>query len=166
MASAACGSTHQRPAAKGHVRLLAPLAEDLEAWWNVLGSPSDGELVFPRRTVRPWDNVAWRNWGKRIYRPAAINAGLGEGNRPRDLRGSFASLLIWEGQNVVEVAQQLGHSAEMCLRSYAGVFAEFSIEERVSAEQTIRDARRSRDHSVVIHSRVDGDSPRRPVSTS
>jgi site-specific recombinase XerD len=78
---------------------------------------------------------------RRIYRPAAIKAGLDATTRPRDLRGSFASLLIWEGQTVVEVAQQLGHSAEMCLRSYAGVFAEFSIEERVSAEQVIRDAR-------------------------
>jgi hypothetical protein len=29
----------------------------------------------------------------------------------------------------------------MCLRAYAGVFAEFSIEERVSAEQVIRAAR-------------------------
>ena len=72
---------------------------------------------------------------------AAINARLDETTRPRDLHGSFASLLIWEGQTVVEVAEQLGHSTEMCLRAYAGVFAEFSIEERVSAEQVIRAAR-------------------------
>jgi len=124
-----------------HVRLLAPLAEDLEARRTALGSPSEGTLVCPRPSGTAWDHSAWKNWVNRIYRPAAMNAGLGSGTRPRDLRGSFASLLIWEGQTVVEVAQQLGHSAEMCLRSYAGVFAEFSIEERVSAEQAIRDAR-------------------------
>jgi integrase len=124
-----------------HVRLLAPLAEDLETWRTALGSPAEGTLVCPRREGAAWDQSAWRNWVRRIYRPAAIKGGLDRGTRPRDLRGSFASLLIWEGQTVVEVAQQLGHSAEMCLRSYAGVFAEFSIEERVSAEQAIRDAR-------------------------
>jgi integrase len=124
-----------------HVRLLAPLAEDLEVWRTALGSPAEGTLVCPRRAGAAWDQSAWRNWVRRIYRPAAIEAGLDTSTRPRDLRGSFASLLIWEGQTVVEVAQQLGHSAEMCLRSYAGVFAEFSIEERVSAEQAIRDAR-------------------------
>jgi hypothetical protein len=113
-----------------HVRLLAPLAEDLEVWRTALGSPAEGTLVCPRRAGAAWDQSAWRNWVRRIYRPAAIKAGLDTSTRPRDLRGSFASLLIWEGQTVVEVAQQLGHSAEMCLRSYAGVFAEFSIDER------------------------------------
>ncbi len=123
-----------------HVRLLAPLAVDLEAWRAACDSPAEGTLVFPRATG-PWDRTAWRNWLRRVYRPAAVAAGLEPTTRPRDLRGSFASLLIWEGQTVVEVAQQLGHSAEMCLRSYAGVFAEFSIDERVSAEQAIKDAR-------------------------
>jgi integrase len=123
-----------------HVRLLAPLAEDLAAWRTACGSPSEGTLVCPR-DGGPWDQDAWRNWLRRVYRPAAINAGLEKTTRPRDLRGSFASLLVWEGQTVVEVAQQLGHSPEMCLRAYAGVFAEFSIEERVSAEQAIRAAR-------------------------
>jgi site-specific recombinase XerC len=123
-----------------HVRLLEPLAEDLAEWRRACGSPAEGTLVFPRGTGA-WDRNAWRNWLRRVYRPAAIKAGLDEMTRPRDLRGSFASLLIWEGQTVVEVAQQLGNSAETCLRDYAGVFAEFSIEDRVSAEQVIRDAR-------------------------
>jgi integrase len=124
-----------------HVRLLAPLAEDLEASRTALGSPSEGTLVCPRPTGTAWDHGAWNNWVQRVYRPAAIKGGLGSDTRPRDLRGSFASLLIWEGQTVVEVAQQLGHSAQMCLKSYAGVFAEFSIDERVPAEQMIRDSR-------------------------
>jgi integrase len=125
-----------------HVRLLAPLAEDLAAWRTACGSPSEGTLLFPRGKGA-WDQNAWKNWLRRVYRPAAIRAGLDQTTRPRDLRGSFASLLIWEGQTVVEVAQQLGHSAEMCLRNYAGVFAEFSIDDRVSAEQAIRDARKA-----------------------
>ncbi len=107
----------------------------------------------------PWNQDAWRNWLRRVYRPAAINAGLARNwlrrvyrpaainaglaktTRARDLRGSFASLLIWEGQTVVVLAQQLGHSPEMCLRAYAGVFAEFSIDERIPAEKVIQNAR-------------------------
>lgn len=118
------------------VTLLGPLAEDLAAWRKV--STGRG-LVFPQNG--DWTRDDWRNWTRRVYRPAAIRAGLPSTTRPRDLRGSFASLLIWEGMNVVEVAQQLGHSAQTCLRDYAGVFTEFSIERRVSAEDAIREAR-------------------------
>jgi hypothetical protein len=39
---------------------------------------------------------------------------------PRDLRGSFASLLIFEGLNVLEIAPQLGHKPSTC-RTSTGV---------------------------------------------
>jgi integrase len=43
-------------------------------------------------------------------RPAtAIAVGLPEDPNPRDLRASFASLLIYEGLNMFEVAPHLGH---------------------------------------------------------
>jgi hypothetical protein len=48
-----------------------------------------------------------KSWTRRVWRPTAKAAGL-EGSRARDLRGSFASLLIWQGMNVLEVAEQLG----------------------------------------------------------
>jgi integrase len=51
--------------------------------------------------------------------------------RPRDLRGSFATLLIYEGHPVTEVAEQLGNSAAQCLRDYAGVFDEYARADRV-----------------------------------
>jgi site-specific recombinase XerD len=123
-----------------HVKLLRPLAQDLAHWRHALGKPSAQDLVFPVRKDR-WSRHDWRNWLRRVYRPAAQAAGLDRTARPRDLRGSFASLLIWEGQNVVEVAHQLGHSAQTCLRDYAGVFAEFDIANRVSAETVIKRAR-------------------------
>jgi len=41
---------------------------------------------------------------------AAIKAGLDASTRPRDLRGGFASLLICEGRNVIEVGDQLGQA--------------------------------------------------------
>jgi site-specific recombinase XerD len=44
-------------------------------------------------------------------------AGLSSG-RPYDLRHSFASLLLHEGRDVISVARQLGHGAELTLRTY------------------------------------------------
>jgi integrase len=61
--------------------------------------------------------------------------------RPYDLRGSFASLLIQEGKNVVDVAEQLGHTPATCLRYYARLFDE-APEHAVPAEEAIRAARR------------------------
>jgi hypothetical protein len=73
--------------------------------------------------------------------PVAREVGLRQDTRARDLRGSFPSLLIFEGMNVVEVAEQLGHSAQTCLEDYAGVFAEFDPANRRAAEDVINEAR-------------------------
>jgi site-specific recombinase XerC len=124
-----------------HVRLLEPLADDLRVWRAASGNPVGRSLVFPRPSGKQWTETDWQNWRRRVWRPAALAAGLPADSRPRDLRASFASLLIHEGRNVVEVAGQLGHSPETCLRSYAREFAELDLEQRVSAEQAIRDAR-------------------------
>jgi hypothetical protein len=57
--------------------------------------------------------------------------------RPRDLRGGFASLLNYEGVDVVE----LGHSPASCLRYYARVFEECKGLPRCPAVDVIREAR-------------------------
>ena len=74
-----------------------------------------------------------------MYQPVADE--LGCSRRPYDLRHSFASLLIWEGASVVEVARQLGHSPKMTLETYAHVFEEFEGAERAPAATAIRLAR-------------------------
>lgn len=145
------------------VRLLAPLAQDLAEWRLARGRPTSG-LVFPGPNGGAWTGDAWDNWRDRVFRPAAAAAGFpldatrrvrrrranGQAEiqeiavpsvRPRDLRGSFASLLIYEGMNVVEVARQLGHSPQTCLRDYASVFEEFDPAKRRPAEDVIREAR-------------------------
>jgi integrase len=131
------GSKTQR---ERHVRLLPTLAEDLRTWRDRCSPVSDSAFVFARSDGGPWTATDWDNWRRRVWKPAAEAAGL-KGSRPRDLRGSYASLLIAAGQSVVEVAEQLGHSPVMCLNTYARAFAEFDPENRVSAERAIRDAR-------------------------
>ncbi len=122
------------------VRLLGPLAADLNALRMRVGRPGDEALVFPRRDGEPWQDTDWRNWRRRVFTPAAEAAGLGA-IRPYDLRHSFVSLLIAEGRSIVEVARQAGHSPTMTLNTYGHVFDELEGAERQSAEDLIREAR-------------------------
>lgn len=144
------------------VRILEPLGEDIAAYRSSTGALQLTGPVFPR--ARGWSGDDWDNWRERVFRPAAVAAGLpadvervrrrknAKGKpvetkykttsvRPRDLRGSLASLLIWEGQSIVDVARQLGHSAETCLKDYASVFEEFDPAARKPAVEVIREAR-------------------------
>lgn len=56
-----------------------------------------------------WNETAYRNWRKRVYRPAAEAAGQPT-LRPYDLRHSFASLRIYERAPAIEIAQEMGNS--------------------------------------------------------
>lgn len=57
------------------------------------------------------------------------------------LRGSFASLLLWEGMAVTDVADQAGHSVATLAARYAGVIRELNGQPRVPAAEAIRLAR-------------------------
>ncbi|MEJ7893014.1 MAG: tyrosine-type recombinase/integrase [Solirubrobacteraceae bacterium] len=105
-----------------HVRLLAPLVEDLTDWQRKSGAGRG--LLFPRYDGKPFTETDYRNWRWRRYEPAARLAGRTD-SRPYDLRATWVSLMIFEGHTVVEVARQAGHSAETCLRHYARVFEEY-----------------------------------------
>ena len=83
------------------------------------------------------------HWRERIFQPAAIAVGLPDDTIPRDLRGSFASLLIFEGLNVLEVAPQLGHKPSTCLDVYGRLFEEFDPARRRPAAEVIREARQA-----------------------
>jgi integrase len=100
--------------------------------------------VFGERRGQPWADYDWDNCRSRTFRAAAKAAGLradpddgARRVRPRDLRSSFATLLIHEGQPPQYVAEQLGHSAAALLRDYARVWEDFDPSQRVSAEEQI-----------------------------
>jgi integrase len=122
------------------VRLLVPFAQDLAEWRLGAARPGEEALVFPDRRGEPWTRTTYQNWRRRIYVPAAEEAGIANA-RPYDLRHSFVSLLIAEGHNVVDIARQAGHSPTMALNTYAHVFEEFDPADRMSAADRIRQAR-------------------------
>lgn len=124
------------------VRLVEPLRASLERWCARQGISDPRALVLPTGGGGPWTASDWRNWQRRVFQPAARWAtGLPVGVRARDLRGSFASLLVHEGRNIVEVAAQLGHSPEVCLSLYAQIFADDDPLTRRPAAETILRAR-------------------------
>lgn len=129
-------------------RLLTPLAKDLEAWRIACGMPADDTPVITNGRGEQWSDYDWDNWRSRTFRAAAKAAGLRAGKddgarrvHPRDLRSSFATLLIYEGQPPQYVAEQLGHSAATLLRDYARVWQDFDPSQRVSAETQIKRVR-------------------------
>jgi integrase len=130
-------------------RLLAPLADDLRAWREVCGELPADAPVIPNRRRAPWAEYDWDNWRNRTFRAAATAAGLPTDTpdgarrvRPRDLRSSLETLLIYEGQPPQYVAEQLGHSAATLLRDYARVWQDFDPSQRASAEEQIERVRR------------------------
>jgi hypothetical protein len=84
------------------IDLLAPLAQDLAQWRLLCGRPSGKPLIFPTVDGDEWKRHDWQNWRRRVYRPAAIAAGVTGDLRPyraaRQLRvpaavgGPFADL--------------------------------------------------------------------------
>lgn len=125
-----------------HVKLLSPLAQDLAEWRLACGRPDGRELIFAPTSARnSGGERIWGNWVKRVYIPAAQAAGVTGDMRAYRLRGSFVSLLLWEGQSLTRVAEQAGHSLATLDRHYAGVLGELDGAPTTSAEQAIRDAR-------------------------
>lgn len=121
------------------VRLLAPLKEDLEGWRDATDAGSH-ELVFAPPIGDVWTANAFEKWRQRCFVPALQRADLAKA-RPYDLRHSFASLLLHEGRSVIYVARQLGHGAELTMRTYGHVIDELEDAPRLPAEEAIELAR-------------------------
>ena len=121
------------------VEVCAPLAHDLAEWRLATGGTG---LVFPNTRGEPISESGWSNWRRRVWYGTEKNPGPGRGlGKPYRLRHTCASLLVREGRSVTEVAEQMGHSAEECLRTYAHVFRDYDPADRAGRDALIRRAR-------------------------
>ncbi|NLD38803.1 MAG: site-specific integrase [Desulfatiglans sp.] len=75
--------------------------------WKLASKPNDLDLVFSNEEGMPIDK---NNLVKRYYEPALRRAGLRR-IRFHDLRHTFASLLIDQGEHPKYIQNQLGHSS-------------------------------------------------------
>jgi integrase len=97
-------------------------------------------LLFPRRDGQPWRLHDYQNWRRRVWHPARTKAGI-ESLPPYDLRHAYASLQIRAGMSIPELAEQMGHSPQMTVGTYAHVIRELKGEPIVSNEEQIERAR-------------------------
>lgn len=94
----------QRSTKSGHDRIvpLPPHVAALLGEWRAQCPPSPQNLVFPSHTGGPLDLDTFR---ARVFRPAAVRAGLPRGTRFHDLRHSSASLYLQSGATLREVME-------------------------------------------------------------
>jgi integrase len=125
------------------VDLLPELREDILTWCDMKDITRPDTPLFGRSDGAWMTLDDWKNWRRRSVNATTEAIGLGR-PRPYDLRHSFASLMIRDGNtSIVELAEQLGHSPTETLKTYAHVFAEHRRQPRVPASELIRAARRS-----------------------
>jgi integrase len=132
----------EKTGARRSVRLLAPLIADLHDWRSTCRGAADDAYVFPAAEGGLWSANAFEKWRRRVFTPALRKAGVQRG-RPYDLRHSFASLLLHEGRSVIYVARQLGHGAELTMRTYGHVIEELDDRPQLPAEDAIGEARQA-----------------------
>jgi integrase len=92
------------------VDLLPPLRDDLHAWFATLADDDPHTRLFARADGEWFKTDNWNNWRNRHFYEALDALGITR-RRPYDLRHSFVSLMIREGElTIVELAEQLGHT--------------------------------------------------------
>jgi integrase len=148
------------------VDLLEPVAQDFREQRMRTGRRR--ELLIARADGTAWRKHDWDNWRERVWQPLAVEVGLGryverkgkpplyQGAVPYDLRGSFVSLLVWEGRTMLEVAAQAGHGVDVCETYYARVFEGYDPAKRTSAEAAIRAARQGEGPAMDLIRREHG----------
>lgn len=128
--------------------LFAPVAAELAELYLAGGRPPLRSLVFPDTAG---GHLRRQNWRNRVWKPALekVQADLAKHGqelqpfRPYDLRHTCATLLIYEGRTVNEVAQHLGHADPgMTARVYTHTFDDARKRRRVPIQEAIRRARR------------------------
>lgn len=102
--------------------------------WKLACPPNKLNLIFPNRAGQP---INYSNMVNRYYRPALKTAKLGK-VRFHDLRHTYASLLIEQGENIKYIQTQLGHSSPtVTLNVYSHVMKDTNQEAACRLENAI-----------------------------
>jgi integrase len=96
------------------IPLPEPLVTELAEHVRVFGLGPEG-LLFTNNVSNP----IWRSCASEVWRKAADEMGIPEGEGFHQLRHHYASLLIHDGHDVTVVADRLGDTKEMVWKVYA-----------------------------------------------
>lgn len=120
------------------IELFEPVACDLLELYLAHNQPALDTLVFPNQNG---GYLNYHNWRGRTWTRALDDAGL-DYFRPYDLRHTCATLLIYSGWIVNEVADQLGHNDPgFTARTYQHTFKGARKRRGVAIEEAIATAR-------------------------
>jgi integrase len=126
--------------------LWAPVRRDIAEYQLATrrASRRDGtQLLFPRRDGEPWREYDYRNWRRRVFKPAVAAAGI-QISRPYDLRHACASLMIHAGLPLTEIAEHLGNSVAVLSKTYAHLIRDMRGAPTTSVPDAIMSARELR----------------------
>lgn len=102
--------------------------------WKLACPPNEENLIFPNNAGKPMNQANMMN---RHFYPALKKAGLPQ-IRFHDLRHTYASLLIEQGENIKYIQTQLGHSAPtVTLNVYAHLMKPANQESARRLENTV-----------------------------
>ena len=103
------GYVWYRPKSKTSARriYLGPTVMTELKKWRIACPPTNLDLVFPNGAGKPIDRSLLLN---KVFFPALKNAGI-DRIRFHDLRHTYASLMIHQGENIKYIQSQLGHSS-------------------------------------------------------
>ena len=122
--------------------LPSEVREELAQWRHASGHPDVDAFVFPNTSGRLMTDNDWRNWSRRVFKPAAREAGLGE-CRPYDLRHSFGSFHLYSGSDPAWIAREMGNSVVTFNRYYAHVMKDLSAGNNARLDEAVRNARKT-----------------------
>lgn len=125
-----------KPKSKSSVRRvdLGPKMIKVLKEWKLACPPNDLDLVFPSRTGKPLDDSTMV---RKFFKPALKKAKLPT-IRFHDLRHTYASLLIEQGENIKYIQSQLGHSSPtVTLNVYAHLMKPTNQASACKLENTI-----------------------------
>jgi len=116
--------------------------------WKLACPPNKLNLILPNEAGGP---INQNNLVYRYFETALENAKLGK-VRFHDLRHTYASLLIQQGENIKYIQSQLGHSSPtVTLNVYAHLMKPINQEAACRLENTIFETNR---HKMVTNLRV------------
>ena len=127
--------------------LFTPVARELVELYLARGRPDRAALVFPDSQD---GHLRRQNWRRRVWIPALERAGVPY-FRSYDLRHTCATLLLYEGRTLNEVAEHLGHADPgFTARTYAHVMRDSSRRRRITISEAIRTGRAAASRGPLV----------------
>ncbi|MCF8067440.1 MAG: site-specific integrase [Desulfobacterales bacterium] len=111
-----------------------PASSRLSREWHIAYTANELDLIFPNKKGKP---ICQANMVNRHFHPALTNAGI-DLIRFHDLRHTYASLLIEQGENIKYIQSQLGHSSPtLTLDIYAHLMKPVNQKAACRLEKTV-----------------------------